>query len=645
MKSWKTILAYIMLAALIPVSCARMGNPDGGWYDETPPRIVSSSPADQTVGVKSRKVIINFNEYIKIDNPSEKVVVSPPQLEAPEIKGEGKRIVVKLEDSLKQNTTYTIDFSDAISDNNEGNPLGNYTYSFSTGDHIDTLEVAGYVVNAEDLEPIKGILVGLQSDLSDSAFLTKPLLRVSRTDSRGRFVVKGVAPGNYRVFALQDVDGDYRYTQPSEKIGFMKTTVTPSFMPDFRQDTLWTDSLHIRDIVRTGYTHFLPDDVTLRAFTPLQTLRYFVKATRDMPERITVCFTYGHDSLPVIHPLNFDGRNAFVVEANQMQDTIYYWLRDTALVNQDTLKLAMDYWANDTAGVMQLQTDTLSLLPKIPYARRLKLLEKKHEDWQKAQNRRRKRNLPVDSIMPPDPLEVSYGIGNTLDPDQNIAINFKSPIANVDSSHIHLYAKQDSLWYRAKFLFGQKPDKMLNYTLISDWRPGLEYSLEIDSAAFSDIYGKLNSPIKRGFRVKDTEEYSSLFITLTGMEKDSCVLQLLNKSGSVMKETTATDGNAEIYYITPDTYYLRMYVDSNGNGKWDTGDYSRGEEPEPLYYYPEKIECRAKWDVNKTWDPTLVPLYRQKPSAITKQKAEATKQVKNRNAERARRLGKEYIAN
>lgn len=643
MASLKHSLPFIALAALLSASCARMGNPDGGWYDEDPPRIVGASPADQAVGVKARKITINFDEYIKVDNPTEKVVVSPPQLEAPEIKGAGKRIEVKLLDSLKQNTTYTIDFSDAISDNNEGNPLGNYTYSFSTGDHIDTLEVAGYVLNAEDLEPIKGILVGLQADLSDSAFTTKPLLRVSRTDGRGRFVIRGVAEGTYRVFALQDMDGDYRYTQQSEKIGFSPETVTPSFMPDYRQDTLWTDSLHIRDIVRTPYTHFLPDDFTLRAFTPLQTMRYFVKATRDMPERLTVCFTYGSDSLPDIHGLNFDASNAFLIEPNLKQDTIYYWLRDTALVNQDTLRLSLTYWANDTAGVMRQQTDTLDLLPKIPYARRLKLQQKKEEDWQKEQKRRRKRNLPTDSIMPPEAIDVTYGISTTLDPDQTIGVTFKSPLASVDSSLIHLYAKQDSLWYRAKFLFGQRPDNMLGYTIVSDWRPGMEYSLEIDSAAFCDIYGRLNKPFKRGFRVKDTDEYSSLFITLTGMERDSCVVQLLSKSGSVVKEVTATDGSAEIYYISPETYYLRMYVDRNGNGEWDTGDYTIGLEPEPVYYYPEKIECRAKWDVSKTWNPTQVPLYRQKPGEITKQKPDATKQVKRRNAERARRLGVEYV--
>ena len=149
-------------------SCARMGTPDGGWYDDTPPSVVGSTPYDKGVNVKSRKVTINFDEYIKIEDAQNKVIISPPQIEQPEVKAAGRKIVVDLKDSLKENTTYTIDFSDAITDNNEGNPMGNYTFSFSTGDHIDTLEVSGYCLNAENLEPIKGMLVGLYDSLRGS---------------------------------------------------------------------------------------------------------------------------------------------------------------------------------------------------------------------------------------------------------------------------------------------------------------------------------------------------------------------------------------------------------------------------------------------------------------------------------------------
>ena len=206
---------YVLLMLLV-VSCARMGSPDGGWYDETPPKVVGSTPEDKGTNVKAKKITINFDEFIKIENAQEKVIVSPPQLEQAEIKAAGKRIIVELKDTLKDNTTYTVDFSDAISDNNEGNPMGNYTFSFSTGDQIDTLEVSGYCLNAENLEPIKGISVGLYPyDAPDSIFHKEPMIRISRTNGGGQFTIKGVAPGAYRAFALQDADGDFVLSQKS----------------------------------------------------------------------------------------------------------------------------------------------------------------------------------------------------------------------------------------------------------------------------------------------------------------------------------------------------------------------------------------------------------------------------------------------
>ena len=166
----------LFLPLLLLSSCARMGHPDGGWYDEKPPYVVSAMPKENATNVSSKKIVINFNEFIKLESASEKVMISPPQHEQPEIKATGKNIYVELQDSLLPNTTYTVDFSDAIIDNNESNPMGNYTYTFSTGDAIDTLQVSGYVLEASNLEPVKGILVGLYTE-GDSA-----MCRVARTD-------------------------------------------------------------------------------------------------------------------------------------------------------------------------------------------------------------------------------------------------------------------------------------------------------------------------------------------------------------------------------------------------------------------------------------------------------------------------------
>ena len=636
-------MQWLLFAVLaIVCSCAKMGQPDGGWYDETPPAIVRTSPADQGVNIKAKKINIYFNEYIQVDNPTEKVVISPPQIEQAEIKPSGKKIEVELKDSLKPNTTYTIDFSDAISDNNENNPLGNYTFTFSTGDHIDTMQVAGYVLNAENLEPIKGILVGLYNNLSDTIFTKEPMLRVSRTDSRGHFVIKGVAPGDYRIYALQDADNNYYFNQKSEQLAFTHDIITPTFKPDIRQDTLWRDSLHIDSIARVPYTHFLPDDIVLRAFTEVQTDRYLIKSERNEPDHFTLFFSYGDSLLPQIRGLNFNEHEAFITELSEKRDTITYWLRDTMLVNQDTLRMELKYMATDTLGVLRLQTDTMDILSKQPYEKRMKQKQDKYEEWKKKQERAKKRDKPYETEMPAELLEPKYNVASEPDPDQNITIEMPAPLAKVDTSCVHLYSKYDTLWYRSPFVLRPKEGVNRTYELLGEWRPGIEYSLEIDTMAFTDIYGKTTAPFKQGFKVKTEDSYATLMFDITGMADTTVVVQLLNTSDAMVKETSTTNGRAEFYYIKPGTYYARMYVDSNKNGKWDTGDYAADRQAETTYYYPEKIECKEKWDLTLTWNPMSRSLDRQKPLEITKQKPEKEKTIKRRNQERASKLGIPY---
>ena len=636
-------LIYIFCMACVVVGCARMGQPDGGWFDDDPPEVIGCRPADQSTNISSKKISIYFNEYIKLEDATNKVIVSPPQLEIPEIKDAGKRIVVELQDSLKPNTTYTIDFSDAIVDNNEGNPLGNYTYSFSTGDQIDTMEVSGYVLDASNLEPVKGILVGLYDDLADSAFKTKPMIRVSRTDSRGRFVIKGVAHGTYRAYALKDADGDFCFNQKSEMIGFNHETYVPSSKPDVKIDTIWRDSLHIDAFKQTPYTHFLPDDVTLLAFTHIQTDRYLLKTERKDPEKFTMFFTYGHPDLPVIKGLNFNADSAFVIETRVEQDTINYWLRDTTLINQDTLRMEVNYMMTDTLGNLVSQIDTLEVLAKTPYAKRQKELTKEIEKWQKEQERKKKRDEPYDSIFPAKPLKPNYMLSQEIDPDKIIQIEIPAPLQHVDTAAVHLYSMIDSAWYEAPFTFKPIPHRQRFYEIQAEWRPDTEYSLEIDSAAFEDIYGHVSDPYKQGIKVKSLDEYSTLTIKISGVA-DSLPLRvrLLDKGDGIVKEVLAKDGVAFFEYVSPEKYYLSAFVDVNGNGLWDTGDYDGGRQAESVYYYPREIECKERWDVTHKWDLTATPRYKQKPQAITKQKADGEKKLKNRNADRARNLGIEY---
>ena len=643
----------LALTVILLASCARMGRPDGGWYDETPPSVVAASPADGGTNVSAKKVNIYFNEFIKLENASEKVVVSPPQLEQAEIKATGKHIAIELKDSLKPNTTYTIDFSDAILDNNEGNPMGNYTYSFSTGNQIDTLEVAGSVVAAENLEPVKGILVGLYAEFPDSCFMKMPMLRVARTDSRGHFVVKGVAPGTYRIYALADMDGDYCFSQKGERMAFSNDTIRPSFTDAVRQDTLWIDSLHIKDIKRTGYTRFIPDDIVLRAFNHVITDRFFMKAERQQADHFTLFFSYGSDRLPELKGLNFNADKGVLVEPSVRRDTVTYWLTDTTLVNQDTLNVAMTYLMTDTLGNLVTQTDTLQILSKQPYERRLKQASHDFEEWKKKQEKKKKHGEPYDSVMPAQQLAYKLGLETKLDPDRNISFTFDRPLANADTSMIHLYAKHDTLWYTAPLRFEPLTTKMLGdslptltsrrqYTLRAEWRPGIEYSLEIDSTAFTDIYGYTSAKLKKGFKVGSLDDYSSIVLNIAQLKGSNCVVELLSRDDKPVKRVATTDGIAQFFYIKPGKYYARLFVDDNNNGVWDTGNFYTATEPEAVFYYPSEIECRAKWDVSLNWNPYAKPLDQQKPGEIKKQKGEQQRKIQQRNMERARKLGVEY---
>lgn len=643
---------------------------DGGWFDEDPPKVLSASPVDKGVNVNSKKINIVFDEYIKIDNATENVIVSPPQIEAAEIKAAGKKIEVVLKDSLKPNTTYTVDFSDAITDNNEGNPLGNYTYSFSTGAEIDTLEVGGYVLDSETLEPVKGILVGLyieedtivenkhksldeasDDELAmidsidivpfDSTFLKKPFLRVARTDGNGHFVVKGVKAGKYKVYALKDQDNNFMLTPNSgEMMAFYPEVVSPYVFDDTRQDTTMLDSLRIKSIQRVPYKHFMPDNIVLLAFTEPQTDRAFLKYDRQNADHFTLFFSYGDSILPEIEGLNFNAENAFLIESNAKKDTITYWLRDTALVNQDTLSVVLKYRMTDTLGVLQPKCDSLDFLAKTPYAKRMKEKQKAYDTWLKQEEKKKKRGMPYDSIKAPDPLKIDISSPSQLDPDKNIVFVFPTPLAKIDSSLIHLYIERDSTWYNAEWELQEKPNtNSRTLELMAEWEPECGYSLEIDSCAFTDIYGVVSDKIKKGIKVRSLNDYGTFEVNMPGMEGKNVIVQLIENGDRLVKEIFTNTGSAKFFYLLEKQYYMRAIVDFNNNHVWDTGNFAEGLQPEDVYYYPKEVNIRAKWNISETWNLTQKPRNQQKPSKLVKSKSTKRQQKAGRNLKRAQELG------
>lgn len=638
MKHTRHIL--LLLLAIIVVACANPGaGPDGGPYDEHPPYIVDMNPKLGQPNAKQMKVRIVFNENIKVENPTEKVTISPPQINVPSIKYSGKKISVELRDSLKPNTTYTIDFSDAIEDNNEGNPLGQFTYYFSTGENIDTLEVSGHILDASNLEPVKGMLVGLYSDTVDSAFTTKGFERLGRTDSEGRFSIKGVAPGNYRLCAVNDQDNNYYFSQKGEMLAFYNKVITPSCFPDVRQDTLWRDTVTYDTILNVPFTHFVPDDIVLLAFLEDGQARHYLKAEHKTPAMFATFFTAPSTHVPTIEGLNFDATNAFVENRSKGNDTIQYWLRDTLLMQQDTLRFAYTYeGTDDSLGTSVILVDTLELVPRKTMAMIREEQEEEFKDWQKKQEKLRKKGQQAQDVMPVKFLHIGGRRNNRISPVQNQPVEFEEPLLHLDTAAIHLLrATSDSTTMEVPFRLLPDPYDIRKFKIMGEWRPGQNYEVHIDSAAFVGISGRHTNKLKFRFSIGTSEDYGSVFFLLPDASP-TAVVQLLKDDKKVVAQVPVKDQRADFFYVEPGEYYARLFNDRNGNGKWDTGEYATLRQAEAVYYFPQSFDVRANWDAELTWQLNVLPLVKQKPEGLRKNKSDNKEKqtARQRNLERER---------
>ena len=622
-------------------ACASTGMPDGGPYDETPPKFVRANPEPNAINNKRKKISIEFDEFIKLDKASEKVIVSPPQNETPEVKVSGKRVLVEFFDSLKANTTYTIDFGDAIVDNNEDNPLGNFAYSFSTGESIDTMEISGTVLNAADLEPVKGIQVGIHKDLNDTAFSKIPFDRISRTDSRGHFNIKGIAPGTYRVYALMDGNQNYLFDSKTEAIAYLDSLVVPSMEGAVREDTIWNaiDTLAYDTIYKINYTRFLPDNLILRAFKEENPLQYLIKSERPQLNRFSLYFSAKADTLPTLKGLDFDEKDALVIESNLRKDSLLYWIKDTTLCERDTLTLQLTYLATDTLGQLVPKTDTLRMVNKINKERRLAMAE---EARKKEEKERKKRARKGDTLRVKTKfLSMNVDAPSAFDLNRNITLKFEEPVAHIDTSAIHMAVKIDSLWEDIPFIFQTDSILPRQYQILADWQPGKEYRMQIDSLAIQGLYGLYTDKVENTLKVKTLEDYGTLYLNITGAGPHA-IVQLLNSSDAIVRQQPVSRQNTcDFYFLQPNTkYYIRLFNDDNQNGVWDTGNYEAKRQPEEVFYFPKVWEMKANFEFEERWGVQDIPLDKQKLDEIKKQKPDEAKTIKDRNKERARKLGR-----
>lgn len=599
-KSWP--LWVMAIASLMLYACANMASPNGGPYDEVPPKFISSTPAPGQLNYKGKKVEILFDELVQVDKPTENVIVTPPQMSQPVIRANGRRVVVALEDTLKENTTYTIDFTNSIADNNEKNVLQNFSFAFSTGPTIDTLQISGILLDAATLEPMSGITVGVHTNLADSAFTTTPFVRTSRTNDRGQFTIRNMAPGTYRIYALEDVMRSYAYTQPGQQIAYSDSLIVPSFELTTRQDTTWKDSLTIDTIMTVPYTHFFPDNIELLLFKEKVERQYMLRPERNDEKILTLRFNAPVEQYPEPVPVNFEPEGDwYFVQAEEEGRTIKYWLTDSLVWQQDTLQIAVDYLKSDSLNVLRPQTDTVSLSMR----RRPQATQKKSKK--------------ADRPMPIEFLGLSASPTGTMEMTDTLSLTFAEPIAQLDSSLLRLEQLVDSVWTPVDFRFFPDSTNALRYFLLRPWNYAEEYQLSIDSATIYSVYGRWNNTLKNAFKVKKEDDYGHLYINVIGVDTTAFV-ELLNNSDLPVRKAKVKDGGALFMDLKPDKYYARLTIDLNGNGRWDTGNYAEKRQPEQVFYCPKLFQVMQNWQVEETWDVTAVPLQQQKPMEITKNK-------------------------
>lgn len=623
-------LPLVVVAAFL-YSCASVGTLGGGDYDETPPKFLKGNPAPGELNASRKRVTIEFDEYLKLDKPQDKIVISPPQVKQANVRAVGKKVQIDLQDTLIPNTTYTIDFGDAIQDNNEGNPLENFVYTFSTGEQLDSMEVSGTVLNARNLEPIKGMMVGLHVDLADSAFKTKPFDRVGRTDSRGKFTIKGVAPGEYHIFALTETDQNYYYSQSTETVAFRDSLVIPSFDLRMRQDTTWIDSLVIDTIVERQYTHYMPDDLILKAFVNHKKDQRLAKSERTTKKDFSLFFTAPADTFPTIRGLNFDETDAFVIEKlTERIDTLKYWIKDSLIYQLDTLEMEVSYLYTDTLKQLVPRTDTLKLASK-EKPKSEKELKKEQEAKEKEEKERREKGDTLEVAPKIEFLTVDIYAPSSIDVYDYLTLTFPEPVQSLDSAAFHLRQKVDTLWNDIPFELQRDTLDVKVYNVYGDWKPGESYAFEVDSAAVTGIYGRFIDKQKKEFKAKTLDSYGQVFFNIVGAQEGDFV-ELLDTKDEVVRTVDVENGRADFYYLNPGKYAARLVRDTNRNGMWDTGNYEEKIQPEDVFYYKNMIEFKANFDVLQDWDLNELTLDRQKPDDIKKQKPDNDKDKnKNRN--------------
>ena len=601
--------------ALLAQRCANAVAPTGGPKDEMPPKVVEAVPENHSVNFGGKRIEITFDEYITLDNANQNVMISPPLSEKPDIKLKNKTVVIKFKEDLAPNTTYTINFGAAVKDLHEGNLFKDYVYSFATGDHLDSLSIAGKVLNAEDKKAVDGVYVGLYAadrDNLDSLPMTTAPNYLTKTDKEGKFRLDGLADKNYLVFALKDANANLYFDLPNEEVAFLDTLVPASMLQQPKPKALDTirhndtllinsDSLSVsgdtllmngdtltampQDSLPAQVDRSAADTVPSRVFDPKAldlTLYMFteVDSTQVLLEKKLV--EEGLLRFVFRHP----AKEAVVMTPEMLPDT--FNLVALHSPDYDTISWYFTPNVKDSLWV-QVKYDTL-INDSSRYSLKFK---------EPSSNKRRKSE--------PKTLSVTSNLLNKtgLLPGQDLILRFSEPVVRYQMPDSTVF-KCDTTVYYSRLAFEPADEQGMTYRLAPPLSADSSYSFELPDSVFWGIRGRTNEAFKADFHVLKEEEYGNIYITVVPPEGiRQLVVQLTNENGKVLKEETITQKQEVMFeYLMPAKYKLRALLDADGNGKWSTGSYRHHRLPETVIEYKDPFDLKAGWDIDleDVWD-------------------------------------------
>ncbi len=604
----------ILLLFMLLNACANIGTPSGGDKDEQAPVVKESQPELGELGFEGQKLSVKFDEIVVLKNLNESFLVSPPTFRKPLVKAYGKELFVEFEEALQPNTTYTLYFGNAVVDNNEGNPINDFTFSFSTGYDLDTMRIQGYVLDAQTLLPEAGIIVGIYSDYADSSFTNSIPLRIAKTDAMGYFSIKNVSPGSYIARALSEMDNDFRFNQPGEKIAFSDIKLSPSQETITLLDSIFTDSIGEND---EHYPIFLemrerdtivyyPDSIVLMAFTEYHPFQRLKDRERKQENRLDYGFISKITENPKIRLLHDEERTDwYIPEYSTDSLMISYWLKDTTLIKADTIDVIFDYQITDSLEQYVWQTDTL------PMRFKRKTLSARQ---QRRQEREQDKNPQKEKLKP---LSLRFNVSSKVNYFDDIVMSVPHPLLMINEEAIKLYEMiNDTTFEQLKFQWEKDKKAARTYRLAYAWNQEKKYRLAIDSASIYDIYGATNDAVNMNFSIVSEDQFSSIFLNIENL-RSKAIVQLLAPSQEVLQQqSVAQDGEVGFYHLKPGKYYFSLFYDSNDNGRWDAGSYEEKRQAEEMRFFPKVIETKAYYEMEEDWDVENLHILKQRPKAL-----------------------------